>query len=72
MSLHYYKIYHYPRLADKKMEGCFNRILSGFQEVLCVFEESFKVVRVFQRELRGIPRYLQGRFKGVSRVSKRS
>ena len=55
--------------VSRKIEGCFNEVLSGFlrslKEVQWVFEGSFKgcfkeVLRAFQTRLRGVPRELSG------------
>ena len=45
---------------SRKIEGCFNGVLSGFQrcEVQWVFERSFD----------GVSRMFQGSLKGVSRM----
>ena len=50
---------------SKKIEGCFNRVLSGIprclKEVKWVFEESFKVVsRMFQGKFKGVPTKIEG------------
>ena len=51
--------------VSRKIEGCFNGVLSVFQgylkEVQWVFEESFKGVSRW----RGVSRDLQGNFTGI-------
>ena len=46
--------------ASRKIEGCFNGVLSGFQRVQWVFEGSFQ----------GVSKILQESFKSVSRRMK--
>ena len=45
----------------RKIEGCFNGVLSGFQECLKEVEEVFEV------SFQGVPKMFQGCFKVVSR-----
>ena len=50
---------------SRKIEGCFNGVLSGIQrclqEVQWVLEESFKVVsRMFQGSFKGVPTKIEG------------
>ena len=59
--------------VSRKIEVCFNGVHGCLKEVQWVFEEIFKGVsrkfKCFSR-WRGVPRDLQGSFKGIKKSSK--